>query len=366
MNKGKIIAISSVMAVMGLSGCAQKKVMNNDGDMQAKRIAELEAKLNQTDQQINTLQVENNSLRNSAGNVSDAGAASMVSDLYPPNAKPGECYARVLTPAVYDQVTKEILVKGASEKIEVIPAEYTMVEETILVKEASEVLKTIPAEFTWVEEQYMVEPEKTELITVPATYKNVSEQILVKAAYTTWKKGRGPIEKINDSTGEIMCLVEVPAEYKTVSQRVLDQSAYTQEKTMPAQYSTVKKKVLVKEAEVVREIIPAEYKTVMVKKLVTPARENRITIPAEYGSVTENTLVTDATLQWQSILCETNTTPSVINKIQRALNTAGYEAGSVDGVLGSQTLTALRQFQVDNGMASGSITMEALKKLGVY
>ncbi len=370
MNKMKLIALSSSLAVLGLSGCAHKKV---DNSMQSKRIAELETKLSQTNNKVTMLSDENRELRNSAASSTSSSSGSNVNmsamgggDLYPPNAQPGECYARVLTPAVYTQVTKEVLVKGASEEIEVIPAEYTMVEETILVKEAGDVLKTIPAEYKWVEEQYMVEPEKTELVTIPATYKNVSEQVLVKSAYTTWKKGRGPIEKINDSTGEIMCLVEVPAEYRTVSQRVLDQPAYTQSKTIPAQYNTVKKKVLVREAEVVREVIPAEYKTVMVKKLVKPASERKITIPAEYGSVVENSLVSEADLQWQSILCETNTTPSVINKIQNALNAAGYEAGSVDGVLGSQTMMALKKFQMDNDLASGNITMEALKKLGVY
>lgn len=362
MNKIKLLAIGSSMAVLGLSGCSNNKM---DNEMHAKRIAELESKLTQTSEKVVTLTAENQDLKNSMGTASND-VVSVVSDLYPPNAKPGECYARVLTPAVYDQISKQVMVQGASEKIEVIPAEYTMVDETVLVKEASEVLKTVPAEYKWVEEQYMIEPEKTELVTVPETYRNISEQILVKPAYTTWKKGRGPIEKIDDSTGEIMCLVEVPAEYKTVSQRVLDQAAYTQTKTIPAVYKTVKKRVLVSPARVVKEEVPAEYSTVSVKKLVKPARENKITIPAVYDSVNERTLVSEANLQWQSILCETNTTPTVINQIQSALNAAGYNAGSVDGVMGSVTMNALKKFQMDNGLASGSITMEALKKLGVY
>ena len=41
--------------------------------------------------------------------------------------------------------------------------------------------------------------EKTKLVTVPATYKTVSEKILVKPAYTSWKKGRGEIEKVDNS-----------------------------------------------------------------------------------------------------------------------------------------------------------------------
>lgn len=34
------------------------------------------------------------------------------------------------------------------------------------------------------------------------------------------EKGRGPVEKLDQATGEIMCLVEVPAEYRTVTKRV--------------------------------------------------------------------------------------------------------------------------------------------------
>ena len=52
----------------------------------------------------------------------------------------------------------------------------------------------------------------TRLETVPAQYETVTEEVLVRPAYTTWKKGTGPIQRIDQATGEIMCLVEVPAE----------------------------------------------------------------------------------------------------------------------------------------------------------
>lgn len=365
MQKYKLIAMTSVMAVMGLTACSNNKVVGSD-DSQAKRIAELEAKLNKNDRVIDRLQSENADLRGAASSSHMAPVSSAAGALYPPNAKAGECYARVLKPATYKQVSKQVVKQTASERIEIIPAEYTMVEQKVLVKEASEVISTVPAQFKWVEETYVVEPEKTELVTYPATYKTLSEKVLVKPAYTTWKKGRGPIEKINDSTGEIMCLVEVPAEYRTITKKVLDQPAYTKPKVTPAKYGKVKKKVLVKEAQVVKDVIPAEYKTIKVRKMVTPARENKIKIPAEYGTITERQLVTKASLQWQPILCETNTTPKVIHNIQAALNKAGYDAGTVDGVLGQQTMAALKKFQIDNGLASGNITMESLKKLGVY
>ncbi|MBT8062582.1 MAG: peptidoglycan-binding protein, partial [Gammaproteobacteria bacterium] len=66
-----------------------------------------------------------------------------------------------------------------------------------------------------------------------------------------------------------------------------------------------------------------------------------------------------------SILCETNASPTLITDLQRALNAAGYEAGPVDGVLGKSTMNAVNAYQRANGLSSGQLTIETLKKLGV-
>ncbi|MEM8485728.1 MAG: peptidoglycan-binding domain-containing protein [Bacteroidota bacterium] len=237
----------------------------------------------------------------------------------PPNAKAGECYARVLIPEQYKNTSERVLVREASERIETIPAVYRTVQERILVKEASERLET-----------------------VPAVYETVTERLLVKPAYTTWKKGTGAITKVDNSTGEIMCLVEVPAEYKTVTKRVLKQDATTRKIT-----------------------VPAEYQTVSVRKLVEPAKERRIAIPEEYQTVVKREQVTDSRLEWRSILCETNTTTNVISSLQRALKMRGFDPGRIDGVMGQQTIEAISRYQRSKGMASGQLTMETLKSLNV-
>ena len=136
-----------------------------------------------------------------------AGAQTMQdNELFPPNAQPGECYTRLFVPPTYETVTQEVVLKEASERIEVIPASYETVEETVLVKEASHSLKVIPAEYSWTEETVMVKPERKRLVEVPAQYETVTEQVLDTPAHTVWKRGRGPIEKVDNSTGEIMCL----------------------------------------------------------------------------------------------------------------------------------------------------------------
>jgi len=55
----------------------------------------------------------------------------------------------------------------------------------------------------------------------PAEYETIEEKIEIEPAKAVWKKGEGPIQKIDYSTGDIMCLVQVPAVYKTVSKKVL-------------------------------------------------------------------------------------------------------------------------------------------------
>jgi peptidoglycan hydrolase-like protein with peptidoglycan-binding domain len=127
----------------------------------------------------------------------------------------------------------------------------------------------------------------------------------------------------------------------------------------------VKKKIMVTPPQVVRNSIPAEYKTIEVTKVATPPRENVMDIPAVYDTVIQQEKVTTAEMKWRPILCETNTTAGIVMRIQNALDKAGYNPGNIDGVLGSDTMSALNSFQKDNGLAAGQLTMAALQKLGV-
>lgn len=199
----------------------------------------------------------------------------------PANAQTGKCYARVFEDPKYRTETEQLLAREASERIEIIPANYEMVEEQILIRAAYEKEEIIPAEF-----------------------ESVTEQVLVKPATTQWKKGRGLVEKVNNFTGEIMCLEEVPAEYKTVTKQIIKSPATTK---------------LVQ--------VPAEYRTVKVNKLMSPAKENRIPIPAEYQTVTKTIKESEGRMVWQEVLCETNA-PELV-KAQPALTEIHAQSRSV-------------------------------------
>ncbi len=68
---------------------------------------------------------------------------------------------------------------------------------------------------------------------------------------------------------------------------------------------------------------------------------------------------------WQPILCETNTTKGVVQRLQVALKDKGFDPGRVDGVIGSETMRAVTAYQKSKQQPSGQLTLETLKSLDV-
>jgi len=446
--------------------------------------------------------------------VPTVNAASVDATDTLPDAKPGQCYAKVMIPAKYESKKEIVLVGEASEEIEPIPAVYQEMEEQVLVEKAdtklipipaefetitdrielsprrtvwvdnldkkgipvspillnaaetggveldkaipgmcfreyytdpqfqavekeimvngeSESISIVPAKYEWIEEKVQVKESAKKIVEVPAVYETITENVLVEPAKTVWKKGSGLIERIDNTTGEIMCLVEIPAQYKTFKKRVIKSPATIRVEEIPAVYKTVKVRNLVSPAKEERTIVPAEfttvstqvkiadasflwhakqvtekplgkrtgnqiclkeipaqykeyekrvlkmaatikteeipavYSTVKVEKLVSNAQEKRTTIPAEYKTVTTQTKVADERLEWRQVLCETNMTKDVVTQVQTALNKAGYDVGSIDGVIGGATLRAVDSFQRDRELPRGGLTIDMLGTLGV-
>lgn len=297
--------------------------------------------------------------------VSAQNAPASDKELFPPNAKPGECYARVFVPPTYKTETARVLRREASERIETTPAKYEMVEERVEVQGPSESVEVVPATYEWVEERVMVRPAMSRTEVVPPVYETVSERVIDTPAHTVWKKGRGPLERIDHATGEIMCLVEVPATYKTVKKRVLKTPSSTRAVEVPAEYKTVKKRMMKTPPQTKVVKIPPKYKTLKVRRLTTPAQTRSIPVPAEYQWVSKQVKVTEGKMAWRPVLCETNTTTQAVESLQRALQKAGYNPGGIDGVIGSKTRSALEAYQRAKGLPVGGLTLDTLKSLGV-
>jgi hypothetical protein len=376
----KVLGVGFVLGAFAFAGCAHQKMSTEVSELQSQlrakqeAVAKLESSNRDKDILITNYEKELQQQQQAASEAKmqyqaamEASEAAAPSDteLLPPKASPGECYARVFVPPTYKSTTEQVLKRAASERIEIVPAKYQWVEEKILVKEASERLEVIPAQYDFVEEKILVRQASTRMEEVPAKYDWAEEKILVKPAHTIWKKGRGPIERVDNATGEIMCLVEVPATYKTVKKKVMAEPPTTREVTLPAHYQIVKKRVMVKPATTRRIEIPAEYKTVKVRKLVSPPQQRRIQIPAEYQTVTKTEQVTDGRMEWRRILCETNVTPQIVSRVQTALLKAGHNPGPIDGILGQQTIGAIKAYQKEKGLATAGLTYRTMESLGI-
>ena len=250
--------------------------------------------------------------------------------LTPPDAKPGECYARV-----------------------VLPAQYETVEEQVMIKEPSEDISIIPAEYTEAEEEVEVIPKTKKLTPVPATFEEVTETIEVKPAVRTWKtslnkkalpvspyilnaanqagvdvNGSQPGDCYKEYYSAPQYKIELedvvvrkdfndteilPAEFETVEQTIIVKPAGKEIVEVPAVYSEVKEEVLVEAEKTVwkkgqnpaqklsgatGEImclvkIPAKYKTITKRVLQTPATTKLVDIPAETKVIEVQKLVSD-------------------------------------------------------------------------
>jgi hypothetical protein len=180
--------------------------------------------------------------------------------LLPPNARPGECYAKVFIPPTFKTVSERILVRDASDTIEVVPAKYDWVEERVLVKEASTQLESTPAEF--------------------ATREHT---IQVNSGHTDWEinKHANCTNSKDQPAKDVFCLVNHPPECKTITTQCL---------VKPACVRTV--------------CVPAEYENRRYQKLVCAATTKRVCIPAEYDTVEKTIKVCDGRMAWQRVACD--------------------------------------------------------------
>lgn len=346
-----ILLLVAFMTAITLGACqtpmkTAQETESADVEMAATKAAEMAA---EREAQIEKAKQEKMAAMEKEGQPAAAPAMSSTSgDLYPPNARAGECYARMIIPGETRTITEKVLKREASERIEIIPASYKKATKRVLVK-----------------------PETTTLVEVPAKYGTKSERIQVSAAKTVWKKGAGTMaagagsgaaggasaaaivdrfgnQKIigtkTTDTGELMCLVEVPAVYKTVTKTTLISPATTKTVTQPAQ-----------------------YKTVQVTEEVNPAQEKRVAIPEEYGTLTRTEQVRSESLTWVPVLCQVNMTTQNVSQLQSSLKQQGCYKCEIDGVMGECTLRGAQCYAKRKGLPYGTnfVTLDTVRALGL-
>ena len=67
--------------------------------------------------------------------------------LLPPNANPGECYARVFVSPTYKTVSEQMLSKDASSSLKISEPQVEIVEEQVMAQEPSQRIELLDAQY---------------------------------------------------------------------------------------------------------------------------------------------------------------------------------------------------------------------------
>ena len=308
-------------------------------------------------------------------------------------------------------------------------------DRRVLVREASERLEVEPAAFERVRVPVETRPAHARLVEIPAARRGAEREVLVEPASTAWVPGEGPIERIDAATGQLMCRVDVPARFASVDVETVETPAMVtavEERAtiehvdaerlagparerrypMPAEFEVLtldeplgdadggdwtwlpgearplrsahertgravcrravpavtaswERESVAVPGRFERSAVPAETVRVDVLELAAQATSRAIEVPADAVRLTKRTRLSEERLEWRPVLCRTNVTDEIVTRLQLALEAAGHSPDGVDGLLGPGTRAAMERYQRERGLATGGLTLETLDALDV-
>jgi peptidoglycan hydrolase-like protein with peptidoglycan-binding domain len=269
-----------------------------------------------------------------------------------------ECVRVVQKAAQYGE--RQIVKATPSYREEVIPAEYATITKKRLISPATVREEIIPAEYKTITKRVISRPASYDRVAVPGEYKNTSYSyrsgLTLKPGYRWTTSGLvyNPVYDANSpnyggapmppdagpganggrgAVGDMLA-GDVPANPNSATPYVNWNSA-----GCPAGYNyNADSGVCSRSVEV-----PAEYTTVTKRSL------------SKKGGFTE----------WREVLCANKVTTSMVQQVQRALRSRGYDPGPIDNIIGTRTKAALIKFQKDNGLPVGNLDFKTLKMLGI-
>ncbi len=320
----------------------------------------------------------------------------------------GSCVYEHYRPATIKEVPNQVLISEATEELSTIAAKFRDATESVLIQPSHKRLIAVPASYKTKPERVLVEPAtavwkvgtgpimKIDRMTgeimcridVPAVYKTVDTQVVETAPLVTSVTESAEyrtidIQKLEADAKEVRR--PIAAKFQTMSKEQIQSpgaftwlaskvgSAETGEHTgrvvcnaaVPANIIAYERTIVETAGRFERTKVEATVEDIEISELVADARSVKLPVPGINSSLERTIKVSDSGFDWAPILCETNTTGDVVQRIQAALRDKGYSPGSVDGVLGRSTLAALEEFQRKNKLSEGGVTIEALDALGV-
>lgn len=293
-----------------------------------------------------------------------------------PTSPEQRCYGTVLTPATYEKRLTRVEVSPAYQHQRQISAIVEHQRLHVQTKEAAIAYQTHAPVYSTVYDQVLIEPERQIEVFHPAQYATSSEIIEIEPAKTVWKPctskfGRDAVRSAMNTTGarqkrsaSVLCRTPIPAKERIVQSTRLERNAWTETKTVPARYKTVARQVVNRPAYAQKVVNQPEYTGISIEHELVPARYEIETIPATYQEQIQDVVVSGNELVQAEILCDRFATRAHVRKIQTALVARGYEI-RIDGIYGPETQGAMEQFQADQKLAKGYMTVESITELGL-
>ncbi|WP_167373017.1 peptidoglycan-binding domain-containing protein [Marinobacter vinifirmus] len=310
---------------------------------------------------------QSNSQAEAGQSVSPAALMSAQTETGEIDIQPGQCwvYAQIQPRPVQESV--QVKVRDSEVRLDVTPAEFRRGVKKVVTREGTKTYRVKAATYKEVTEEVLVKPETTRLVIEPAVYEEVEEEVVLEAARTELEPCRtsGAVAYGNASPAFGFCAVEIPARTKTVNVTKLVKPETTRTEVIPAEYKTVTRWVVDQPAQVIPVKTDDEIEAFEVSEVVEQPQTRETAIPAETLQMNVKRYEGKPRIVARQAVCDRNLTRDMVREMQEALVELGYDVGEIDGLPGPDTIDALTLYQVDNGLASGAITIETAERLGV-
>jgi len=264
----------------------------------------------------------------------------------PPDAEPGQCFVHKFVPPHYSHTTVDVVIKEAYTKYTVTPPVFEIVEEPVA---------TADGYSTWTVNDPVFDYEMQKIMIVPndPVWK-------VKCCKDDHKACDNQCDNHHaKNVGDDLAHNKI--HHKHEKNKPCEQACFNY---VRPKYKVYKKRVTVTDGSADPSVTSQEFTTIKYKKLVKDAILNSEYFPEVTMSVKVYTLDHPGYMKWVEGTCKQYTCDP--RDLQGALKEKGYYNGSIDGIVGPATISAMNNFRKDNGLAESDIIDEVTAKaLGI-
>jgi hypothetical protein len=215
-------------------------------------------------------------------------AQEFIQGPMPQQARPGQCYARVLVPATYRNEAVSVVTREAYEQVQVSDPVFRAEQQSVTTSDPYKRYEVTEPTFRTENQTIVTRPAHERLVAMPAVMGTRTETVVIREPRLVWRPGANlsAVRRMDSATGEIFCLVEEAAVTQTVTRVVQTQPARVARESVPARVQTIARRVLVTPASVREVVVPGTYQNVTVETLVAPATERHRQSPSGGNSRT--------------------------------------------------------------------------------